>query len=82
MILTRLAPTTALVLFLLPASAALAAAHAAQGAADAGGGKQLFQGLCGRCHGIDGTGEEGPNLTRPTLTRAADNEALRVIIRR
>ena len=78
MILTRLAPT-ALVLFLLSPAAQTSAAT--QSAADAGEGKKLFQGMCGRCHGIDGTGEEGPNLARPTLTRAADDESLRVIIR-
>jgi cytochrome c oxidase cbb3-type subunit III len=44
-------------------------------------GKQLFEGLCSRCHGFDGTGGEGPNLNRPTLTRAQDDESLRAIIR-
>jgi cytochrome c oxidase cbb3-type subunit 3 len=78
MILTRLAPT-ALVLLLLSAPAQVSAAP--QSAADVGEGKKLFQGMCGRCHGIDGTGEEGPNLARPTLTRAADDESLRAIIR-
>ena len=78
MILTRLAPTTALVLFLLPIAPAPATA---QGTTDVGEGKKLFQGMCGRCHGIDGTGEAGPNLARPTLTRAADDESLRAIIR-
>jgi cytochrome c oxidase cbb3-type subunit III len=43
-------------------------------------GKALFEGMCARCHGIDGTGDEGPSLNRPTLTRAADDEALRKII--
>jgi cytochrome c oxidase cbb3-type subunit III len=54
---------------------------AAQPAASIGDGKALFQGMCGRCHGIDGTGEEGPSLARPTLTRAVDDESLRTIIR-
>ena len=40
--------------------------------ADIEQGKKLFQGMCARCHGLDGTGEEGPNLNRPTLARAAD----------
>jgi mono/diheme cytochrome c family protein len=44
-------------------------------------GKQLFEGLCSRCHGFEGTGGEGPNLNRPTLTRAHDDESLRAIIR-
>ncbi|MBI3491747.1 MAG: c-type cytochrome [Acidobacteria bacterium] len=77
MILTRCAPL-ALVLALVPAAQA---AHAGQAAVDVGEGKKLFQGMCGRCHGIDGTGDEGPNLARPTLTRATDDESLRAIIR-
>ena len=53
----------------------------AQSPADIQKGKQLFEGLCSRCHGFDGAGGEGPNLKRPTLTRAQDDEALRAIIR-
>jgi cytochrome c oxidase cbb3-type subunit 3 len=56
-------------------------AMALQNPADIQKGKQLFEGLCSRCHGFDGTGGEGPNLNRPTLTRAQDDDALRVIIR-
>lgn len=78
MIFRRYAP---LALALLLVSAAARSAPAGQAAANAGTGKQLFQGMCGRCHGIDGTGEEGPNLARPTLTRATDDESLRAIIR-
>jgi len=44
-------------------------------------GKQLFDGMCARCHGIDGTGDEGPGLNRATLTRAGTDEALREVIR-
>jgi cytochrome c oxidase cbb3-type subunit 3 len=44
-------------------------------------GKKLFDGMCARCHGIDGTGDEGPSLNHPTLTRAPDDESLRTIIR-
>ena len=44
-------------------------------------GKALFEGMCGRCHGIDGTGDEGPPLARPTLTQAVDDKSLREIIR-
>jgi cytochrome c oxidase cbb3-type subunit III len=39
-------------------------------------GKVLFEGLCARCHGIGGTGGEGPNLDRPR-----DEEVLRTAIR-
>jgi len=53
----------------------------AQNPADVQKGKQLFEGLCSRCHGFDGAGGEGPNLNRPTLLRAQDDEALRAIIR-
>jgi cytochrome c oxidase cbb3-type subunit III len=44
-------------------------------------GKKLFEGMCARCHGIDGTGDEGPSLNRPTLTRAGTDDALREVIR-
>jgi len=55
---------------------------AGQGAAaDVAQGKQLFNGMCARCHGIDGTGDEGPSLNRATLTRAATDDALREVIR-
>jgi len=37
--------------------------------------------MCARCHGMEGTGDEGPSLNRPTLTRAADDSALREVIR-
>jgi putative heme-binding domain-containing protein len=44
-------------------------------------GKQLFNGMCARCHGIDGTGDEGPSLNRAVLTRAGTDDALREVIR-
>src|SRR5262245_35259818 len=60
----------------------LAAAQSAPAAANAaGGGKQLFEGMCARCHGLEGTGDEGPSLNRPTLTRASTDDALRAVIR-
>ena len=49
-------------------------------AADIVQGKKLFDGMCSRCHGVDGTGDEGPALNRPTLTRAGTDDALREII--
>jgi putative heme-binding domain-containing protein len=52
-----------------------------QNQADIRQGKLLFEGLCSRCHGFEGAGGEGPNLNRPTLTRAQDDESLRAIIR-
>jgi cytochrome c oxidase cbb3-type subunit 3 len=44
-------------------------------------GRQLFLGMCSRCHGVEGGGGEGPNLNRPVLTRATNDEALRAVIR-
>jgi cytochrome c oxidase cbb3-type subunit 3 len=54
---------------------------AAQSTADLAKGKQLFLGMCSRCHGIEGGGAEGPNLNRPVLTRANTDEALSTVIR-
>src|SRR5262245_6919403 len=59
----------------------IAALALSQSPTDLQKGKQLFEGLCSRCHGFDGTGGEGPNLNRPTLTRAQDDETLRALIR-
>jgi cytochrome c oxidase cbb3-type subunit III len=44
-------------------------------------GKELFAGMCSRCHGLTGGGGEGPNLNRPVLTFASDDKALLAIIR-
>jgi len=44
-------------------------------------GKQLFLGMCSRCHGVEGGGGEGPNLNRPVLSRAPDDQALAAVIR-
>ena len=70
---------TGVLIFILQAAAYLPAAG--QSSTDLEKGKQLFDGMCSRCHGFEGTGGEGPNLNRPTLTRAQDDESLRVIIR-
>ena len=43
-------------------------------------GKQLFDIHCARCHGIGGTGGEGPGLTRLVLQHAGDDEALSAVI--
>lgn len=52
-----------------------------QSATDIRKGKQLFLGMCSRCHGIEGGGGEGPNLSRPVLTHASDDQALLAVIR-
>jgi putative heme-binding domain-containing protein len=62
-------------------SAAAPVPARAQSAANVEQGKKLFQGMCARCHGIDGTGDEGPNLNRSSLTRAGDDDSLRAVIR-
>ena len=53
----------------------------AQNTSELAKGKQLFLGMCSRCHGVEGGGGEGPNLSRPVLSRAADDEALTAVIR-
>ncbi|HUI78836.1 MAG TPA: c-type cytochrome [Bryobacteraceae bacterium] len=58
---------------------AAAGANAAP-AADAAAGKIIFEEHCALCHGFDGGGGRGPNLRRPTLSRAADDEALKSLI--
>src|SRR5579872_2615868 len=47
--------------------------------ADVQKGRQLFLGMCSRCHGAEGGGGEGPNLSH--LNRAHNDEELRTIIR-
>ena len=43
-------------------------------------GKKLFESQCALCHGQDGSGGRGPNLHRPKLSHAADENALRKVI--
>jgi putative heme-binding domain-containing protein len=56
-------------------------AASAQAFTQSAEGKALFDGLCEGCHGVNGTGDEGPALNRPNLTLASDDAALRRIIR-
>src|SRR2546422_103580 len=44
-------------------------------------GKKLFEGQCALCHGQTAEGGRGPSLARPTLRRAADNDALVALIK-
>ncbi len=44
-------------------------------------GRQLFEARCARCHGMRGTGGEGPSLARPTLRHVRDDESLVSVIR-
>jgi cytochrome c oxidase cbb3-type subunit III len=59
----------------------LACPLGAQDRATLAKGKQLFAGMCSRCHGLTGGGGEGPNLNRPVLTFASDDKELLAIIR-
>lgn len=60
------------------AMTALAGAAAAQTFNQPGSGKQLFDGLCQDCHGLNGIGDEAPALNHPL---SADDAAIRRIIR-
>jgi len=48
---------------------------------DLAAGKRLFEGQCARCHGIGGTGGQGPSLTRPRLRHAVDDADVFSLIR-
>jgi putative heme-binding domain-containing protein len=50
-------------------------------APDQARGKRLFEGHCGRCHGMQGGGGTGANLRRPRLPRAPDDASLFDLIR-
>src|SRR5579862_9254250 len=65
-------------ILLLPAAAYTASA---QNTTQLEKGRQLFLGMCSRCHGVDGGGGEGPNLNRPVLTHAQNDQALLAVIR-
>ena len=58
-----------------------AAVGAAAADDDQARGRTLFLAHCARCHGANGAGGEGPPLDVPSLRRAADDEALAVIVR-
>jgi putative heme-binding domain-containing protein len=45
-------------------------------------GKRLFEGHCGRCHGMQGSGGTGANLRRARLRHAGDDETLFNLIRK
>ncbi len=47
---------------------------------DPAAGKIIFQAHCALCHGLEGGGGRGPDLRRPKLDRAADDEALKSLI--
>lgn len=49
---------------------------------DAERGAAIFTGQCAICHGQRGEGGRGPSLARPKLRHAADDDALKRLIRR
>ena len=57
---------------------AVTSVAAAQSFTAPGAGKPLFDGLCQDCHGVNGTGDEGPALNHPL---GADDATLHKIIR-
>jgi cytochrome c oxidase cbb3-type subunit III len=59
----------------------LLTAVTAQSGSNVAEGRQVFNSVCARCHGMDGTGDDGPALNRPALTRVRTEDALREIIR-
>jgi cytochrome c oxidase cbb3-type subunit 3 len=63
----------------IPAQEKQATAKAKQ-EIDLAAGKNLYQGHCALCHGLEGGGGRGPDLRRPKLNRAADDEALKSLI--
>ena len=80
----RIARTTRLLplLVLLPVSvAAQEPGDAAIEMADPARAENLFRAHCGRCHGVQGLGGEGPELARLVLPRVADQGQLERIIR-
>src|SRR5262249_31996775 len=48
----------------------------AMAAADMEGGRQLFNGMCVECHGVNGTGADAPSLNRARLVHAPTDVAL------
>ena len=80
----RIAKTTRLLplLVLLPATgAAQEPGDADIEIADPARAENLFRAHCGRCHGVQGLGGEGPELARLVLPRVADQGQLERVIR-
>jgi cytochrome c oxidase cbb3-type subunit III len=65
-----------LALFVIPC----AFAQPADSSVDPVLGKKLFESQCALCHGQTGGGGRGPNLQRPKLNKAPDDESLRKVI--
>jgi putative heme-binding domain-containing protein len=49
--------------------------------ADVEMGGRIFMSQCARCHGVTGTGGQGPSFTHPDLVHAPDDEALVNVIK-
>jgi putative heme-binding domain-containing protein len=57
-----------------------AAESLAQPHPDVAVGRRIFESQCALCHGQTGGGGRGPSLSRPSLDKAPDDEALRTLI--
>lgn len=77
MIKSRTARRISAITFFLALLLGLALSASAQ---DLDNGRQLFQTLCARCHGVLGEGGEGPSLKRAQLIHAPDDATLQAVV--
>ncbi len=70
----------ALLFFCFSCALAQTVQNAPEPAGDPVLGQQRFESQCALCHGQDGSGGRGPNLRRPKLDHAPDDDALRKVI--
>ena len=71
--LVALAPLLSIFSMSIPALGQITEAATAE---DLNQGRVHYIASCSRCHGVEGGGGDGPPLTRTTLTRAPDDDAL------
>lgn len=71
--LVALAPLVSIFSISIPALGQITEAATTE---DLDQGRVHYIASCSRCHGVEGGGGEGPPLTRTTLTRAPDDDAL------
>ena len=66
--------------FAVPSAQTASAQDAPVEKPDLAAGKVIFEGHCSLCHGIDGGGGRGPSLHRTKLSRAPDDNTLKLLI--